>query len=178
MNYNMIIVCTTIIIFFSCKDNLEAVQNIDVKTSEPLSIMEGAKGKYTTVGAVKSSLISPKMLDYSNRNFSFHEFPEGINLDIYDDQHNKSNIIADYAIVYNKTKLIDLRGNVVYTSAKNGQLKTEQLYYDQVKQWVFTNYPVYFKSLDRVGEGIAFDSDKDFEMPYILDFSGAFNVKE
>jgi len=173
IRYTMVTVFT-VTMFFSCKDNSKAIQNLSVKSSNPLGIMENANGKYTNIGIVKSNLKTPKMLDYSNREFPFFEFPDGIDLDLFDDEGEKSNVIADYAIVYQKTGIVDLRGNVVYTSAENSVLKTEQLFYDQNREWVFTNYRVNYTSKDgEQGTGSAFDSDKDFDTPYVLDFSGS-----
>jgi len=46
--------------------------------------------------------------------------------------------------VYSQTDLIDLKGNVVLTTAANDTLFTDQLFYDQEKEWLFTNFPVNF----------------------------------
>lgn len=174
--YTMVTVFA-VTMFFSCKDNSEAIQNIGVKTNGPLGVMENADGKYTNTGIVKSNLRAPKMIDYSNRKFTFFEFPEGVDLDLYSDENKKSNVVADYAIVYDKTGIIDLRGNVVYTSAENDVLKTEQLFYDQNREWIFTNHDFSLKSKDGyTGNGTAFDADKDFDPFFSEDSSGIGDV--
>ena len=55
-------------------------------------------------------------------------------------------ILADYAIVYNKTDLIDLQGNVILITPQNDSLFADQLYYDQKQEWLFTNQQVRLKS--------------------------------
>ena len=106
----------TVTMFFSCKNNFKDIQNIGILDSGPLSIAENINTKYTDSGKLKSHLISPKMLNYSNREFPFYEFPEGINLTLFDDDNNKSNVVSDYAILYNEIDLIDLQGNVILTT--------------------------------------------------------------
>ena len=58
---------------------------------------------------------------------------------IFDDDNNKNTVISDHAIMYDQTGLIDLQGNVVLTTSTNDTLFTEQLFYDQKKEWLFTN---------------------------------------
>ncbi len=160
-----IVTVFTVAMFFSCKDNFDAVKDFGMSENEPIGVAEGLAGiKYTDSTRVQANLVSPKMLDYSNRDFSFYEFPEGVTLDIFDKNKNKTIIVSDYAIVYNKTDLIDLQGNVVITRHDGNVLKTEQLYFDQNKKWLFTNNPFTFeKGEDYLLKGVGFDTNTDTE---------------
>ena len=82
----------TVTLFFSCKNNFKEVQNIGILDGGPLTIAENINTKYTDSGKLKSILISPKMLNYSNREFAFYEFPEGINLTLFDADNNENNV--------------------------------------------------------------------------------------
>ena len=110
------------------------------------------------------------MLDYSNRSFGFSEFPEGIELIIYDRDNNKSKIFADYAIFYNETGLIDLQGNVIFATHDNDTLFTSQLYYDQKLEWVFTNKSCRLRTNSSDINGKGFDSDRDFKNKQMLEW--------
>ena len=132
--------------FFSCKNNFKEVQKIGISENEPIGVAENINLKYTDSGKVKAILKSPKMLDYSNRDFPFNEFPEGVNLRYLMTMNNKNTVVADYAIVYNDTDLIDLQGHVVIATHNKDTLFAEQLYYDQKKEWLFTNKPVTFRT--------------------------------
>jgi len=168
----------TVTIFFSCKNNFKEVQNIGVLGSNPITIAENINAKYTDSGRLKSNLLSKKMRDFSNREFGFFEFPEGVNFTIYDDDGNKSNVIADHAIIYDETDLIDLQGNVVLTTHKRDTLFAEQLFYDQVREWMFTNQPVKFRTEDRIINGVGFDSNKDFTKAQVLEITGVIYIDE
>ena len=164
--------------FFACKSNFEDVQKIGILDAGPLTIAENINTKYTDSGRIKSILLSPKMHDYSNRDFPFVEFPESVDLTILDADDNESNIIADYAIVYDQTDLIDLRGNVVLSTHQKDTLFAEQLYYDQKKQWLFTNVPVKFRTKNELINGNGFDSNRDFTNAQVLEVTGKIYIDE
>jgi LPS export ABC transporter protein LptC len=179
LKYKRLVMVTvySVTIFFSCKDNFKEIQNIGNLDSGPLSIAENINTKYTDSGKLKSILISPKMLNFSNREFAFYEFPVGINLTLFDD-HDKSNVISDYAIIYDETDLIDLRGNVVLTTHNRDTLYADQLFYDQKTEWLFTNLPVRFVTSERIINGNGFDSNKDFTQAHVLETTGIIYIDE
>jgi len=163
--------------FFSCNNNLKEVQKIGISENEPIGVAENINLKYTDSGKLKAILISPKMFDFSNRDFPYSEFPNGIYLDLFDNGE-KSNVVADYAITYSKTNLIDLQGNVIITTKDNDTLYAEQLYYDQKKEWLFTNKPVTFRTGMDLINGNGFDSDTKFSNAEVLEINGIITVDE
>lgn len=173
-----IVTAFAVTMFFSCKNNFKEVQNIGIVDSGPLSEAENINTKYTDSGKLKMNLISPKMLDFSNRAFAFFEFPESINLDFFDDDNNKSNVVADYALAYAATDIIDLRGNVVLTTHTNDTLFAEQLYYDQKREWLFTNMPVRFVRQNEIINGNGFDSNRNFTNAEVLETHGIIFIDE
>ena len=172
-------IVTTLLVtmFFSCNDSFKQVQKIGVSENEPIGIAENINLKHTDSGRVTANLLSPKMLDFTNRDFPYNEFPEGITLNLYDEQNKKSVVVANYAIVYDKTDLLDLQGNVVITTADNRVLKTDQLFYDQKKEWLFTNKPVTFKTETDIINGTGFDSNSKFTNAEVLEVNGIITVE-
>ncbi len=164
--------------FFSCNDSLKQVQKIGISENEPIGIDYNMNVKYTDSGRVTANLISAKMLDYSNRDFPFHEFTDGVTLYIFDKDNKKSTVVADYAIVYGNTDLIDMRNNVVITTHDNSVLKTDQLYYDQKKEWLYTNEPVEFQTEQDLIKGNGFDSNSKFTNAEVLEVTGIITLEE
>lgn len=165
-------------LFFCCENDFSDVQKVGVLQNQPIGEAENIDLKYTefiedTV-RLKANLLSPKLLDYSNRNFAFSEFPKGVELKVYDDGGKMTTITSRYAIFYTDTDIIDLRGNVVIATHKKDTLFTEQLYYNQKLEWVFTNEPWLFKRTIGPMHGIGFDSDKDFKNFQMLEMGGDF----
>ena len=117
---------------------------------------------YTDSGKVVTNLMAPKLLDYSNLEFSYQEFPEGIEVHFFDED-KKSTVISDYAIRYNETGIVDLRENVVLTTADGNVLNAQQLYWDQNNKWVFTDQPYRITFSDgSFNDGARFDANEDF----------------
>lgn len=175
-----LVTAIVVTLFFSCTNDFNEVQKVGVLQNKPISEAENIDLKYTefTDDTVRllANLLSPKMLDYSNRNFPFSEFPTGIKLITYDEDNNKTTITSDYAIVYNNTDIIDLQGNVKIVTQQGDTLFTEQLFYNQKLEWLFTNYPFVYKSSTNKIHGYGFDSDKTFKTKQILEMGGEFEL--
>ncbi len=175
-----IVIAIAMTMFFSCKNDFGEVQKVGVLQNQPMGEAENIDLKYTelkedtTEVKLLANLISSKMLDYSNRDFAFSEFPEGIVLNVYDNDDKKTTITSEYAIFYTDTNIIDLRGDVVIATHDKDTLFTEQLYYNQKLEWVFTNYPFYFKRTAGFTKGNGFDSDKSFKNFQMLEMGGDF----
>ena len=176
---NMVI-ALAMTIFFGCKNDFGEVQKVGVLQNQPVGEAENIDLKYTELQLdsvhLLANLISPKMLDYSNRDFAFREFPKGILLKVYDKEANLTTIKSQYAIFYTSTGIIDLRGNVIITTHNNEVLTTEQLYYNEKLEWLFTNEPWLFNRLAGPLHGIGFDSDKDFKNFQMLEMGGDFEL--
>lgn len=173
-----IVIAVAVAMFFSCNNSLSNVQKIGISENEPIGEEYNSNLKYTDSGRVKANLISTKLFDYTNRDFPFHEFTDGATLYIYDNENRKSTIVADYAYVYTETDLIDMRSNVVITTHDNRVLKTDQLYYDQSKEWLYTNKPVSFKTEQDLINGNGFDSNSKFTNAEVLEVTGIITLQE
>ncbi|WP_379811572.1 LPS export ABC transporter periplasmic protein LptC [Flavobacterium chuncheonense] len=164
--------------FFSCEGNLKDVQKINRSTFMPTGDADTLNLKYTDSGRVKSVLKSPKMLDYSNIEFPFTEFPKGIEVNMYDNNNKiTTTITSNYAISYKNTNIIDLQGNVTITSFDGKKMETSQLYFDQKNEWFFTEQ--HFKYSDSEGgylEGPGVDFSKDFKIFNMQSGSGEVNT--
>ncbi|WP_400076680.1 LPS export ABC transporter periplasmic protein LptC [Winogradskyella sp. R77965] len=168
-------------LFFSCTNDFDKVQKIGILQNQPIGVAENIDVKYTkveedTTVRLLANLLSPKMLDYSNRDFKFSEFPEGIELKVYDENNNKTTITSNYAIVYNDTDIIDLRDDVVVATHDGDTLYTDQLYYNEKLEWTFTNEPFIFKRASGKTHGYGFDSDKTFKKFQMHEMGGDFEL--
>lgn len=171
-----LVIAIAVTLFFSCKNNFDEVQKVGVLQNQPVGEAENIDLKYSEYDSdsvkLLANLLSSKMLDYSNRNFSFSEFPEGIELIVYGEDNKQTKIFADYAIIYNDTDIIDLRDNVIIATHEKDTLLTDQLYYNEKLEWVFTNQPFTYGPL----HGNGFDSDKDFKNFQMLEMGGDFEI--
>lgn len=173
------VIAIAVTMFFSCESNFKEVQKLNYKSFVPTGQADTINLVYTDSGKVKANLISPKLIDYGSLENPYTEFPKGIEVVIFDENHNKSIVVANYAVRYKKTNLIDLQGNVKVTTHDNKILETSQLYYDQKNEWFFTEKQ--FKYLDGKGgflQGPGVDFSKDFKIFNMQKSNGEVNNLE
>lgn len=174
--YKLGFVCCICSFLINCESNINEVRKINLTELNPVGEAENFNLKYTDSGKIKAILVSPQMLDYSNLEFPFSEFPKGIKVTIYDEKGNKSFVTAKYAISYSKSNLIDLRGNVKITTSDGKILETEQLYYDQANEWFFTQKIYKFTDKSTVINGVGIDFSKDFKVLDTQTITGIYGI--
>lgn len=152
------------ITLFACEGNYQNVKKLGLSDGAPIAEGKDINFKYTDSGKLVTNLLAAKLLDYSNLEFPYKEFPEGIEVLFWDKDGKKSTVNADYAIQFDNTGLVDLRDNVVLITADSVVLKATQLYWDQKNNWVFTDQPYQIKFKDgSYNDGaVGFDSSQDF----------------
>lgn len=158
-----IVTAFAVTMFFSCQSVTKNDQGYSLLEETPIAEAYEVNLKYTDSGRLTAVLKTPKVLDFSNKSFAYHEFPEGIVLDIIDKDGKVSVVTSDYAISYQETGLIDMRGNVDIQTADSTHLQAKQLYWDQNINWVFTDQP--YKSYlpdGTINEADGFDANQDF----------------
>lgn len=166
IKHKLITLATFIIavLFFGCESNFKEVQKINFSEFLPSGEADKINLKYTDSGKVKAVLVSAKMLEYGNVDFSFTEFPKGILVTLYDAKNKQTFVQSDYAVSYKQTNLIDLQGNVKITSQDGQVLETDQLYFDQKNNWFFTDKKFKFTDPKGISSGQGIDFSKDFKV--------------
>lgn len=168
----------TISLFISCVDNSAVLQEINRDRQDPLGIATNIRLVYTDSTNVQAILTAPKHLDFTNLSFRYAEFPEGLEVIFYDDKKNENILIADYGILYEETKLIDLRGNVQLKSYDGSILTTNQLFWDAQSEWIFTEKPFTFQDKDYNFDAQRLDANKDFTKFQTGNLIGTITVSE
>ena len=160
----------------SCESNLKDVQRIYKTSFVPTGEADSINLRYTDSGRVKSILQSLKMIDYSTAKNPFVEFPKSVLVTLIDANGNKTSVVADKAISYKKTEVIDLIGNVKIQTYDGKVLETNQLYFDQKNEWFFTEEAFTFKDADgSYLQGIGIDFSKDFKIFNMQNNNGEVN---
>jgi len=155
---------TGLFLLLGCESNFREVQRINYSEFVPSGEADNFNLKYTDSGRIKSILVSPKMLDYSNVEFPFTEFPKGVQVTMYDSKGKRTFISSDYAVMFKGTDLIDLQKNVKISNETNQMLETTQLYYDQKNEWFFTEKKFKFTDPKGISYGEGIDFSKDFKI--------------
>lgn len=136
--------------------------------------------KDSSASRIIAILESPLNENYDNLGFKHQIFPNGLQVDFFDEANRKSIIKADYGIIYSQTNIIDLQGNVVIESHDGKKLETTQLYWDRANKWIFTeNEFTYTNPEDgTVMDGEGMDFNRDFTFFNAHKTFGLMTIKE
>ena len=167
-----------VILFFSCDDGSSTLKQINQFNENPVGIAYDIHMTYTDSAEVKAILTAPLNLDYTHLSFKFSEFPEGLKIIFYNNNNEENTVVADYGILYNQTKIVDLQGNVVLLSDDGSRLETSQMYWDSEKEWLFTEQPFTFKNINYDMAAIRLDTNKEFSKFQTGNLTGTMLVKE
>jgi LPS export ABC transporter protein LptC len=162
--YKNIAAISLVAMFFSCTNNSNDVQNLFLTKNQPIATSVGMNYIYKDSGRVTSKIIASLVLDFSNREeHPYNEFPDDIILISYSNKGKDSiTIKGDYCITYTKTLISELKGNVVILNhTDKSKLVTDQLFWDQTTDYLFSEKKFTLTSPDNVINGIGFESKKD-----------------
>ncbi|MDG1911769.1 MAG: LPS export ABC transporter periplasmic protein LptC [Flavobacteriaceae bacterium] len=172
------VVVFTIALLFSCEDNSQALREMNMDRQDPMAIANNIRMVYTDSLKIQAVLTAPKHIDYTNLSFRYSIFPEGLKVIFYDNLGNENEVLADYGILYDETKLIDLKGNVQLKSHEGSILTTNQLYWDSQSEWLFTEQAFTFEDKEYNFKALRLDTNRDFTKFQTGNLIGTITVSE
>ena len=174
----VIVISALSLIFLSCEGTFKEIQKSQFTEFTPSGEAQDFNLKYTDSGRITSILVSKQMRDYATVKYPFTEFPQGIDVTLYDANGKKTFVTSDYAVTYKATEIIDLRGNVRISNEAGQLMETEQLYFDQKNEWFYTEKPFKFTDPKGVSRGQGIDFSKDFKVINSQRISGEIDQSE
>jgi LPS export ABC transporter protein LptC len=171
----------TLTMLFSCTNDTQKVRDFLAAKNLPTGKSKNAFHVYKDSGRITSKLITPLMLDFSNRKeHPYNEFPEGIKIINFENNGRDSlTVIGDYAISYSKTSISEIIGNVVALNhSENSKLETEQLYWDQKAKYFFSEKAFTLTTLKDTIKGVGFESKEDLSKWLSKNVTGNLETEE
>ena len=177
---NLIIKTIVFFIFSicSCDYNTEEIKDINNGNPKPLGMASDLRMVYTDSMKISAILTSNKHIDFTNLTFKYSEFPEGVKVVFYDKENKQSELTSDFAVLYESTKIIDLRGNVLLKSSDGAELFSQQLYWDATDDWIFTEFPFEFNDDDYQISATRLDANKEFTKFKTGNLTGKISIQE
>jgi len=158
-----LVVALIVLVNLSCKDNFAQLKTISQFDALPIGEADTIRVVYTEFAKTIAVLTAPKNIDYTNQPFPYSEFPNGVQVVLYDENNKETHVMADYGVIYSRTDIVDLRGNVFVTTPEGAVLNTSQLYWDIKKEWVFTQEYFTFKNEDYDIAANILDASRSFD---------------
>jgi LPS export ABC transporter protein LptC len=164
------------VIFLNCSSKNNEILEIQEYTG-PVLEMGPAITYYSDSAVVKMKMEAPKQLEFGNGD---REFPEGLSMEFFDKQGNPTSTLrADYCYYTRKEDLYKATGNVVVKNLENNdRLDTEELFWNEKKEDVFTEKFVRIEKDGDIQVGEGLKAKQDFSYWEILNSKGEITLDE
>ncbi|RFM30455.1 LPS export ABC transporter periplasmic protein LptC [Deminuibacter soli] len=124
-----------------CENDYKAVQALATKKIG-IDEIKNVESYLSQGGAMRAKLTSPLMLRYQTDTPKI-EFPHTLHVDMYNDSTQvESQIFAKYGRFLESERKVYLRDSVVVFNINGDTLRTEELWWDQNKQTIYTKKEV------------------------------------
>ncbi len=157
---------------------MDTIKNFDI-LSLPSVTVKNDTTVYDDSGKVQLLMIAPLVESYDKVAEPYSEFKSGIRVEFYDG-HEKpvGDVTARYAKYIPKKKLWELRDSVVVINEANNKLETEQLFWDEGKDLIYTDRFVRITNEDQVVTGFGFESDTRLTKQKIINYTATIYLKD
>lgn len=184
--YKKIIIKSIAVLFvtvmlFSCANNTQKARDFLADKNLPVGTAKNAFHVYKDSGRITSKLITPVMLDFSNRDaHPYSEFPSGIKIINFENRGKDSvTITGNYALSYSKTSISEIKGNVVVVNhTDKSRLETEQLFWDEKTKYFVSEKAFKLTKENDTIFGIGFESKDDLTKHLAKKTTGKLETSE
>lgn len=166
---------------FSCANNTQKARDFLADKNLPVGTSKNAFHIYKDSGRITSKLITPKMLDFSNRKaHPYSEFPNGIKIINFENKGSDSvTITGNYALSYSKTSISEIKGNVVVVNhTDKSRLETEQLFWDEKTKYFVSEKAFKLTKENDTIFGVGFESQDDLTKHLAKKTTGKLETSE
>ncbi len=130
-------------------------------------------------GITRYRVSTEKWLVFDKAKEPYWDFPKGILLENFSpDLKVDASVVSDYAIFLEKKQLWELKGNVVAINLEGEKFETEQLFWDQKKERIYSDSAITISRETSIIKGIGFNSNQTLTKYTILKPQGVIPVKE
>lgn len=163
-------------LFYNCQTKSGDIIEIQEYTG-PIIELGHAVTFYSDSARVKMRMEAPKQFEFGSGD---REFPEGLFLEFFDsDGNSTSTLRADYCYYTKKEDLYKATGNVIVQDVETSdRLDTEELYWSQKKEEVFTEKNVRIEKDGELHLGTGLEAKQDFSYWKILESRGTISLNE
>jgi LPS export ABC transporter protein LptC len=167
-----------IALLMSCETQLDPEKVSDFLKVPSLTV-ENNRTVQSDSGKIQLILSFPLLEQYDNVEKPYWEFRKGIRVDFYDgDTVPQGSVTSKYARYEESNELWELKDSVVVVNSKDERLETELLYWDQKKDFIYTDRFVKMTSAENITQGFGFESDSHMKRRVIKKVSAVITIDE
>ena len=174
------IIAHAAMMLISCENSMEKVkQFIEYDTISGLMAYDVVIERSDS-GRMTAKLIAPVMRSVDDQDSAMLEFPKGFIVYIYDgDTAPAAKIRGDYGVNYERKELMMAKHNVVVENIETQEvLETENLFWDQKRQKLYTGCMVKIASPDKIIFGDSMTANESFTRREIFGIRATIELDE
>ena len=177
---DIFLIFTACCIFLSCRDEVKSVVDkpTDPETT-PTMVTDDVVTLISDSGTTKYRITADVWLMFEEAEKPFWLFPKGLLLEQFDSVFNtEASIRCDSAKYFKDDELWRLDGNVEISNVRKELILTNQLFWSQKRQKVYSDSFVHIEKADRIIEGYGFVSNERMTTYSLNHPSGIFPIDE
>lgn len=166
------------IIIVACENDPQEVKRLMQKDTLPLQTAKNVTLLYSDSAALKIKLTAPRIDEYAGAD-PYTEMKEGMLVEFYDENMKvNSSIKSNYAIRRERTNMMEARSNVVVVNTKGERLETEQLFWDERGDSLYTHKKVKVTSGTQIIHSEGLWADQTFNEYRFYKVTGIFALPD
>ena len=177
MTFLVIAVC---LFCFSCnRDAKMRIKSFEERSLIPGLEVENLVTVVSDSGRAKYRITTADWKVYDKADSPYWEFPKGIFLESFDKELVvQASIKSKYAMYEENTKVWSLKDSVEAVNLSGKKFESEELYWDQNAEKIYSNKFITITEKDRIIKGVGFESDQSMEHYIIKKPQGIFPIDE
>lgn len=176
--YGCLWLLAVFLLITSCENDIEVIQAFGEDAIMPDQSMTNAAIEYTDSARLQLRITAAEIHYYSTAE-NYTEFPSGVFAQFFDREGNvESQLNARYAINFPDKELWEARDSVVVINNKGEVLNTEQLFWDEKNQLIYSNSYVEITRPNEKIMGEGFEADETFSSWKIKRISGTIWIPD
>ncbi len=170
------------VLFFNlaCTSNKpEEIKALEANQNTPSLEIVDFETFISDSGKIKYHVTTPLLLNYDKAEEPYKEYPKGGQIITYDTLDViKSQIKCKYAIFHDNKKLWDLRNNVEAVNEEGVIFNTEQLFWDQKNEHIYTEKFIKITTKEEIITGYGLTATENLKKYRLKRMSGTFGIEE
>ncbi len=164
---------------YACENDINEVKDLTQDEKIPLEVQENLELVYSDSSFMKMELKAPLAENYPQLEEPEMVFSEGIKVRFFDSYGQEdSRLRANHAIYYSGKRFWHAQGDVVVVNKKGEQLNTEELFWDEKKEVIYSEVFVKITTQDEIIMGEGFEADQNFTNYTISKVTGQITIED
>ena len=166
-------------LFFSCQTKHEMTESVTDIKNTPQVYADSITTIVSDSGIIRYRIIAPDWYVYEKADTPYWDFPNGLRFERFDENYKvDAEIECDRAVYYSKLELWKLNDNVEATNLNKEEFYTNELYWDQKEERVYSDSAITIIQKERKILGVGFESNQTFSRYSIRQPKGTIPIEE